>query len=212
MSHHHLRSFFLLLAVCLVCASALFAADAILIRKSGDVEIRVKGKKGFQTAEAGAELHFGDRVQTLKGAKAQIVFSDGSAILIKESTSALLQGKPGSALINIPAGEFLIGLKKKLSRGQTFRVKTPAAIASVRGTLFWGQSDQELNSTFACFQHEIQIQAKGKSILLKPGEKCFIPYGKIPGKKESANVPPEFLDSFEVDGSIEGLKDLLKEP
>ena len=41
-------------------------------------------------------------------------------------------------------------------------------------------------------------------------QKTFIPYGKAPQKKTQANVPAEFLDTFEVEGSIEGLKDMLK--
>ena len=145
----------------------------------------------------------------MKGAKAQILFPDGSAILVKESTSLKISGKKGAVLARVPKGEFLIGIKKKLRKGESFRVKTPAAVAAIRGTLFWGLSDDELNSTYACFQHSIEIAARGKKVVLQPGEKTFIPYGKAPGKKEPADVPPDFMDTFEVDGTIEGFKEML---
>ena len=202
---------FLLAAALFLSAHPAVSSDAILIRKSGDVEILPRGAKNFKKASAGAGLRFGDTVQTLKGAKAQILFPGGGAILIKESTSIKLSGKKGAILAHVPKGEFLIGIKKRLRIGESFRVKTPAAVASVRGTLFWGLSDDELNSTYACFQHTIEISAKGKKTLLQPGEKTSIAYGKAPGKKEQANIPVEYMDTFEVDGTIEGFKDMLHE-
>jgi hypothetical protein len=190
--------------------SALQAADALLVRKSGPVQVRHKNAKRFVKAEAGAPLSFGDTVKTGAGAKAQILFTGGNAILIKESSTLRLNGKSSNILVNIPKGEFLIGIKQKLTRGQSFRVRTPAAVASIRGTLFWGLSDKDLNSTYACFESAVQITAKGQSVLLKPGEKTFIPYGKPPQAKEAANVPLDYMDTFAVDGSIEGLKEMVK--
>lgn len=201
-------AFLLILGVCTV---RVWAGDAVLIRKSGDVEIRAKGKKVFKRAEAGAELFFGDTVQTLKGARAQVLFANGNAVLLKEMTSARLNGSAARVTVHIPAGEFLIGLKQKLSRDQFFRVRTPAAVAAVRGTLFWGQSDDDLNATYACFQHEIEIAARGQKVVLKPGEKSFIPYGKAPQKAEPSNVPVDFIDTFSVDGSVEGLKEMAEQ-
>ena len=191
-------------------ASALFGADAVLIRKSGNVQVRHKRSKRFVKAEAGAGLFFGDTVQTGTGGKAQILFTNGNAILIKESSTLRLRGRPGAILVNIPTGEFLIGLKKKLLPGQTFKVRTPAAVACVRGTLFWGLSDKDLNSTYACFESAVEITAQGKTVLLKPGEKAFIPYGRPPRAKEAANVPLAYMDTFGVDGSIEGMKEMVK--
>ena len=186
------------------------AADAVLVRASGEVQVRLKGSKVYGKAASGAQLKFGDWVQTLKRAKAHILFANGSAILIKESTTVKLNGQLGKIYLNIPKGEFLIGVRKKLARGQSFRVRTPSAVAAVRGTLFWGLSDDNLNSTYASFKDSIQITAQGKSILLSPGEKSFIPYGKAPGKKEPSGISPDFMDTFQVEGTIEDLKDLIK--
>ncbi len=199
----------LLIVLALLGSRPAFCADAILLRTSGIVQVRVKGKNIFGEAKPGTQLNFGDTVQTEQAAKAQILFAGGNAILIKESTTVKLDGKAGKILLRVPKGEFLIGLKKRLARNESFRVKTPAAVAAVRGTLFWGQSDDKLNSTYACLQHAITISAQGKTMKLEAGEKTFIPYGQSPRKKEASKVPPEFLDSFEVDGSIEGLKELL---
>ncbi len=191
-------------------SSSVWSADASLVRISGEVQVRARGKTAFQKAYAGFPLSFGDLVQTQKAALAQVLFPDGNAILIKENTTLRMGGKPGKVQINIPAGEFLIGLKQKLARGKSLTVKTPAAVAAVRGTLFWGLSDAELNTTYACFQSAIEITAGGKSVTLKQGEKTFIPYGKPAQKIEPANVPLDYLDTFAVDGSIEGFKEMLQ--
>lgn len=210
---HSRRWAYVLLALALFSlrpAPPVFASDALLVRKSGDVRVRHKGRKGFFRAQAGTRLFFGDTVETEAGAKAQVLFTNGNAILIKESSTLRLTGRSGRIQVYIPAGEFLIGLKRRLTRGEFFRVRTPAAVASVRGTLFWGLSDKDLNSTYACFEHAVEISARGRTVLLKPGEKTFIPYGKAPQPKQAANVPLDYLDTFAVDGSIEGLKQMVK--
>ena len=74
-------------AVIFLQSTLLFSADAILIRKSGIVELRSKHSNIFKKVGPGTELYFGDTIQTLKGSKAQVLFSEGNAILIKESSS-----------------------------------------------------------------------------------------------------------------------------
>ncbi len=90
-------------------------------------------------------------------------------------------------------------------------MKTPSAVASVQGTLFWGLTDEELNTTYACLENQIEIRGRSKKIILKPGEKVSIPYGHAPQKKEPANIAADFIDSFEVEGSVEGLKDMVNQ-
>ena len=79
----------------------------------------------------------------------------------------------------------------------------------MRGTLFWGLSDDQLNSTYACFKDTIEIRAAGKTVLLKPGEKTMIPYGKAPGKTEPSKLTLDYMNNFEVDGSIQEFKEML---
>lgn len=185
------------------------AVDAVLQRVSGKVMVRAAGEKIFEKAAAGAPLLFGDQVKTMAGSLAHIVFSEGPTILIKENSNFTLEGNRENPQVSFKLGEFLIGLKKKLGAGRSFRVKTPAAVAAVRGTLFWGLSDKTKATTYACFGSVISIEAQGKIVELKAGQKTTIPFGKAPQESTPAGVPLSYLDTFAVDKSIEGLKDLV---
>ena len=89
-------------------------------------------------------------------------------------------------------------------------MKTPAAVAAVRGTLFWGLSDAELNTTYACFQSAIEITARRQISDAETGRKNFYPLRQTRAKIEPASVPLDYLDTFAVDGSIEGFKEMLQ--
>ncbi|MCP5624029.1 hypothetical protein NL313_27505, partial [Klebsiella pneumoniae] len=77
-------------------------------------------------------------------------------------------------------GEFLVGLKRLLKRGEWFKLRTPAAMASVRGTLFWGKSDKDRNLTIAGFGHRVDILALGKNVSVDAGMTTTVTYGKPP--------------------------------
>ena len=131
------------------------------------------------------------------------------AVLIKQNTQFLLNGTEKKTFLSFSFGEFLIGIKRKLGDGESFQVKTPAAVAAVRGTLFWGLSDAESATTYASFGNFISITAAEKTILLEPGEIVKIPFGKAPEESKPSEVPLTFLDTFGINGSIQGLDSLV---
>lgn len=190
--------------------AALQATDAILTRLSGEVQILRKGKATPMAASPGMQLSFGDTVQTWKGAKAHLLFLGGNAVLVKELTTLCLTGSTAKVYLRVPRGEFLIGIKKKLGKRESFRVWTPACVSAVRGTLFWGLSDDKLNSSYASFKDPIAVTAKGHMITINSGEKVFVEYGKPPGKKEPSTFAPDYMDTFEIDGSVEDIKNILR--
>jgi hypothetical protein len=196
-----------LLSLLLLAASA-GAQEAKLLAVHGRVLLRHGGRQS--EAAAGRALSFGDEVRTLKGSLAQVSFPDGATVLVKENTSFVLVGTIRRTTLSFSIGEFLIGLKHKLGPRETFRVRTPSSVAAVRGTLFWGLSEANQDSTFAALENELVVTAQGKSVTLKPGKKTKVVAGQPPAPPESANVPSSFLNTFAVDGSIQGLDGLLK--
>lgn len=199
----------LLTAILLALPSFARAAGAVLKEVRGKVLVRAQGEKKFERASAGDPLLFGDEIKSLKNSSAHVVFSNGDVVLIKQNTQFLLKGDEKKIFLSFSFGEFLIGLKRKLGNGESFQVKTPAAVAAVRGTLFWGLSDAESATTYASFGNFISITAAEKTILLEPGELVKIPFGKAPGESKPSGVPLTFLDTFGINGSIQGLDALV---
>lgn len=187
-------------------------SDALLAKVSGHVTIAGAGSRTRYKARGGETLLYGDSVRTGPGAVAHVTLKDRGAVLIHENTFFVLGGNDRRVLLDFARGEFLIGLKKKLSRGMSFKVRTPAAVAAVRGTLFWGQSDKDKATTYAGFGHRIEVTAKGKTVAVEAGQKVTVPFGGPPAQAEPHDIPAGFLQRFHVGGDLQELDKLVALP
>lgn len=201
-------AFAVLVAVLAVPASA---QDAYLAKISGPVSVLPGGAKRYLAAKGGEELLFGDTVRVGKGGIAHLVLEGRGAVLLREETILTLQGTPRRAVLSFRFGEFLIGLSKKLEAGQSFKVRTPAAVAAVRGTLFWGKSDKaDRSSAYAGFGRVVAVTAKGKTVLVEPGKTVTVAYGEAPADPAESAVGLDYAGNFAIDGSLEGVEALAE--
>jgi len=200
---------FLLASLC----GAARAADAVLAKVRGPVYYRAGGSQKYVPAKGGEELLYGDRVRTGPGAIAQLVLGDGrGAVLVREDSSFTLEGEPGRTSLNFRVGEFLIGLRRSLEKGQSFQVRTPAAVAAVRGTLFWGKSAADKTTTYAGFGHAIEVTAQGRTVVVDAGRTTTIGFGQAPSAPVKHQIPASYLDAFAIDGGLQDLKSLVDLP
>ena len=199
------------LALAAVLGAAARAQDAKLSAARGGVEFKPAGAAAWTAASGGEELLFGDSVRVAKGGVAHLVFPDRGAALLRDETEMTLQGSATKTTLSVRFGEFLVGLRRRLAKGESFRVRTPAAVASVRGTLFWGKSDKDdKSSTYAGFGHEIAVTAKNRTVVVKPGRSVTVPFGLPPPDPRQSEVTLETAKTFAVDGGIEGLETLAE--
>ncbi len=193
-------------------ASLVCAQDATLAKISGPVSIRASGSTKYAKAKAGDSLIFGDTVKVGKGGIAHLTLKDRGAVLIREESVMTLQGSGQKTALSFRFGEFLIGLSKKLEAGQSFKVRTPAAVAAVRGTLFWGKSDKATKSSaYAGFGHTVAVTAKGKTVLVTPGKTVTVAYGEAPADPIASTVTLDFTKNFMIDESLQGAEKLATE-
>lgn len=189
-------------------------AQAKLLRLVGAADVKGPADTEFRAVAGGDALPMSGTLRIHAGGKAQIELPNGVIVLVKEFTIVRLDqlgGKDKDAQISIPVGEFLIGLKTPMPKERVFKVSTPAAVAGIRGTLFWGLADADMTSTFACFHGSITLDAGGKTVTLEPGMLSSTKHGEAPADPAAHSVPASYLETFSVDGSLEGLPDLLKE-
>jgi hypothetical protein len=195
-----------------LAAAASFAQDAVLAKISGPVFVRADGAAKDIVAKGGEELLYGDAVRTGPGGSAHLLIGKRGAVLVRENSAFKLEGNPHDTTLRFAFGEFLIGLRRKLIDGETFKVRTPAAVAAVRGTLFWGKTDEKKTSTYAGFGHTIAVTAKGKTVLVHAGETTSIHFGEAPADVAPNPIPLSYTNNFSIDGSLEGLEDLVGMP
>ncbi|MBI4347490.1 MAG: FecR domain-containing protein [Elusimicrobia bacterium] len=208
----------MLLALILSLAGAAWAAPAKsaqaaefyarILSVSGDVTIKALGHGAFVKAQRGATLISGDWIKTGEAAVAQLELDGGATLLVAGGSTLVLGGEAEDPNVEFKAGEWLLGLVKRLRAGRRMRVSTPQAVAAVRGTLFWGKTDAK-ETLLAGLESQVEITAQGKTVTLKPDQLVRVPSGAAPQDPVAHKVPAVFLDRFKVGGSLGGIEPLL---
>lgn len=171
----------LILAVALLAASSLLAAEAPLA-----VVVRAKGavtagpENSMKTASAGMVLHEGARLKTGPDGRALVRFlADQSIAEIKPGTTVdfatrgLGGGQGVARQVILRAGEAAFGVTP--GKGRDLRFETATTVASVRGTGF-GVSVAPGGTTRVFVEHGVVRVCNpltGESIDLYPGQDVY---------------------------------------
>ncbi len=157
MTKRLLRGVFLpvLLFLVAVSAGASLAAgvsDGKLSDLSGVVYFKGKDAAAWAIASKGQELNDGDAVKTGSDGRAQLLFSDGTKLMLGndteiEITKFLVKGKSRGAVFTLSTGK-VRAVVRKFSGKSDVRVKTPTAVAGVRGTDFIVMNQGNANVMF----------------------------------------------------------------
>lgn len=110
--------------------------DARLGAVKGEVSVHTPGgPEDGHAGEEGMPLEAGDRVVTAEGASAEVVLDGGSLITLRESSDFTVDSPSRSdASFTLAFGSLLAKIQKLAAGG--LRVRTPTAVAAVRGTEF----------------------------------------------------------------------------
>jgi ferric-dicitrate binding protein FerR (iron transport regulator) len=179
----------LLTACFLLAAGALPAAEtkapsARLLHASGDVTIG--SKEGGRLGRSGALVDNGESVTTAAGAVAVVELPDGSRLKLRESSRASVAwpGPDSSAAseVFLSFGSVFAKVAKQLD-GRTFSVRTPSAVAAVRGTEFftaYGRAHGKSRDLWVCVNEgavEVKTSKSGKGLLVPAGKGVLIKSG-----------------------------------
>jgi hypothetical protein len=152
---HDRLSVFLLTALLLASVSACTSepagrgapvADAsIAVVEAVQGEASVLHEAGRLAAQPGMRLAAGDRLQTAEG-KMRVRMRDDSILAVGSNTRLALSDlvmdeKARSGRIDVAAGRFWMHVEKWTGTGESrYEVATPSAVAGVRGTTLWGDT------------------------------------------------------------------------
>ena len=131
-----------LMVLAAVCLASNFLTDqtqdrASIVRISGSVSIERAGSK--LVPSVGMILNTSDKITTSKGSSLEVTFDDGLKDIVKigSNSHVVLESDAiqKQTSIFMDKGEILLKLEK-LEKGSNFQVRTPTAVAGVRGTSF----------------------------------------------------------------------------
>lgn len=209
-----------LLLVCLVLIQPLFAEElyGIFMIVKGTVEIE-STKTGKALAKVGAKVYPGDKISTLKDARAKIVMSDRNVMnLSPESVMTILkyENDPKSNVKNVELelsqGKVRNNVEQKYDGDKSkFIIKTPTAVAGVRGTQFLTSFDVKTRMTeIVTFKGAVQMapilangQVSPNLVIVKKGETSSVKQGQDNAEPPKA-LPKEDIKKADKDSQAKG--------
>jgi len=147
----------LLIAIMLMLLPILaFASDYQIIEAKGQVFLRSAPTVRWQNAHKGDTLSDGYGLKTEENSQCTFAAGDNinKAITLKESSQLTISDDSVRSLLLLKGRVFL--LVEKMEAGETFEVRTPTAIAGVRGTGWTVESDQATD--VKCFEGEVYVK------------------------------------------------------
>lgn len=143
----------------------------------GAASYQAKGKGAWIALRADQPIYATDIVKTEKGAKVVIAFSDGSKIQIGEKANFAVESlEPKTMSFRMAIG-ILDAWVAKL-RGRRFQVRTPTAVASVRGTQLEVAVDASGKTEVFCFSGSVDVappSGNAAAIALSAGQSVTAP-------------------------------------
>ena len=161
-----LKKYILSFLFCIVVISPIFC--------SGDVIAKIYPEKGVCIILGKSDIEINvptdimnnTRVKTGEGAKAKVIYNDGSVIKIVGASELKFK----KTLIRMKKGNSRFAFKKQ---GKKFKIITPTMLIGVFGTTFVVDVPKTSSSSVSLFEGSVEAKAlfgNKKSVMLKPGQ------------------------------------------
>ncbi len=196
-------AFLLAIAVsCVITAQAHAATKiegiAIVMSVSGDVQMQKKGTTSWQPVTKSTNLKSGDHIKTGSASSCLIRWSGGNSVKLAAFTTMKidkLEKNPAAgsenSSINMWNGKVYAKVNKMNGSQSSFEVRTPTAIAGVRGTQLSVAVGSDGTTDVGCFDGSVQVNGVGGGgVLLEEGQRTSV-------KKDEQPGPPEQLSQEE---------------
>ncbi len=163
----------------------------------GGVQYKPAGTPFWIPAPNGQALSARDEIKTDSSGAAVIAFSDGTKVRVGPSSAyAIDRLSPGRVDIRLTVGVLDAWIKRL--KGRRFAVRTPSAVASVRGTEFRTEVEPGGGTTWNLFGGQLDLNdAFGRQTMLDAGNRVVA--DALVGLAESkpAPLPPEVKQAAE---------------
>lgn len=143
------------------------------------------------TAQRGSTLTSGTKIETLKG-KVLLELQDGSQVLVNGHSNIVLrapnEGK-GYFLEQL-LGNIVVKVQKRLGVAPSFRMGTPSAVITVRGTRFSVEVNKKRKTYVEVFEGLVDVAGilqDSPHILIRPGFSTGVDQDRSPQEPRETN-------------------------
>jgi hypothetical protein len=164
--------------------------SAVVSEIKGEV-VFTSPQGAFITAQRGSTLAADSRIETAKGSLL-LELQDGSQVLVKGHSTVVLrapnQGKGYSLELFI--GKILVKVQRRLGGTPSFRMGTPSAVITVRGTRFWVEVNKKRKTFVDVFEGVVEVAgftAGSPPVLIRPGFSTGVEIERAPEEPREIN-------------------------
>ncbi len=162
----------------------------------GDAKAQAEGRGDWVPLKSGDEVSQNSNIRTGEDSALEIAFSDGSIFVLKADTEiGIRQAEQalGSYFFRdlyLKVGRVISRIKEATGASSRYKVRTPSAIASVRGTEFRVAVDGEEKTLTEVVERTVTVEAARKSVDVARGEGTVVEQGKPPLPPRKLLPPP----------------------
>jgi len=181
--------------------TALTVGSATVDEIKGDVKVSVPNGQPA-TPQRGQVLEPETLIETTKGS-AVLHLEDGSQVLVKSGSRVVLKSPKVSSgeFLQLLIGKILAKVQKRVGATPSFRMWTPTAVVTVRGTRFEVSVDKQGKTFVEVYEGVVQVASIGAldhPVLLGPGYHTSTQQNELPER------PRRALDPFGEMGRPDG--------
>jgi hypothetical protein len=207
----HLRQALMVLAVLSLAVgqtsqpqpTTLPIGSATIAEVKGDVSIRSPQGAALGT-QRGSLLPAETTIETVKGS-VLLDLQDGSQVLVKAHSQVVLkapdQGK--GYYLEMIIGKIMAKVQKRLQNAPSFRMGTPTAVITVRGTRFSVEVNKKQKTYVEVFEGLVEVQGlqvQGPPVLLRPGYETGVQRDRAPEQPHEFEGGPGSASEREGNG------------
>lgn len=217
----------LLAALMLLLAVPAHAQDdafgIVVERIAGSVEVRHTEltENQWRQAEKGENIGAGWSLRTGEESKVQLRFPEDNVVILRQNSELVVDrlSADGGASLEALSGGILVNIENALSPGSQFEVKTPTALAVVRGTK-WGMDEIDefdclcygYDGTVALFTIDTFGDPDPASqVDLTIDTEVVAAYGNLQGPDPAGSAALLFLQEMEDESAFDAYEQALQD-
>jgi hypothetical protein len=129
----------------------------------GNVLVLSKGETRFRKATFNMPVKNGDKVETKKQSRCEITYNDGSIIRIDERSiytieKATITDDKKEVESSLSIGKLWANLKKLIRGRDSWKLKSPAAVVAVRGTIYRMNAGADSSTQVLVYEGQVDVR------------------------------------------------------
>lgn len=166
------------------------SGSALVAEVKGNVSV-TPPQGAAAMAQQGMVLPAETAIDTGKGSII-LLLADGSQVLVKSKTRVVIKSPEAGQghFLEMLIGEIVAKVKKRLGESPPFRMGTPSAVITVRGTRFSVQVGKKGNTVVQVFEGIVEVEGLGekpKAVLVEPGYQTQVQPSRQPQVPQQIN-------------------------